>query len=73
MTPAAPKIAESSAGLLGDTTLRDYARKLSLFNRFAEPELRTLIASVSLRPGMRSRRATSATGSREECLARPCI
>jgi len=45
--------APSSAGLLGDTPLRDYSRKLNLFNSFAKPELRALIANVGLGPGMR--------------------
>jgi SAM-dependent methyltransferase len=40
-------------GLLGDTPSRDYSRKLSQFNSFAEPELRRLIANAGLRPGMR--------------------
>jgi SAM-dependent methyltransferase len=43
----------SSSGLLGDTPMRNYSRKLSQFNAFAEPELRRLIASVGLRPGMK--------------------
>jgi SAM-dependent methyltransferase len=43
----------SAAGLLGDTPARDYARKLKLFNAFAEPEFRRLIADLDLRPGMR--------------------
>ncbi|HEX2492544.1 MAG TPA: methyltransferase domain-containing protein [Steroidobacter sp.] len=38
-------------GLLGDTPSRDYSQKLSLFNRFAEPELRRIIASLQLRRG----------------------
>lgn len=42
-----------ATGLLGDTTARDYARKLRLFNSFAEPELRQAIASLGLEPGMR--------------------
>jgi SAM-dependent methyltransferase len=41
------------AGLLGDTPDRDYAGKLRLFNRFAEPELRAAIRSLGLEPGMR--------------------
>ncbi len=45
-------VAKSCAGLLGDTPGRDYSRKLRLFNAFAEPELRSLIASVGLKPGM---------------------
>jgi ubiquinone/menaquinone biosynthesis C-methylase UbiE len=40
------------AGLLGDTPTRDYARKLGLFMRFAEPELRAAIAALGLAPGM---------------------
>jgi ubiquinone/menaquinone biosynthesis C-methylase UbiE len=39
-------------GLLGDTAERDYARKLGLFARFAEPELRAAIATLELAPGM---------------------
>jgi SAM-dependent methyltransferase len=42
-----------AAGLLGDTPARDYARKLNLFNAFAEPDIRRLIAGLDLRPGMR--------------------
>jgi len=41
----------SAPGLLGDTAARDYTRKLQLFNRCAEPELRRAIASLGLRPG----------------------
>lgn len=41
------------SGLLGDTAQRDYARKLGLFVRFAEPELRVAIATLGLTPGMR--------------------
>jgi SAM-dependent methyltransferase len=51
-----------SAGLLGDTTLRDYSRKLNLFNSFAKPELRALIANVGLSPGMRILDAGCGTG-----------
>jgi SAM-dependent methyltransferase len=51
-----------SAGLLGDTPARDYSRKLSLFNSFAAPELRGLIASLELRPGMRILDAGCGTG-----------
>jgi len=39
-------------GLLGDTAQRDYSRKLGLFMRFAEPELREAIATLGLAPGM---------------------
>jgi SAM-dependent methyltransferase len=62
MMHPATEFAESSTGLLGDTPLRDYARKLSLFNSFAEPELRALIASVGLSPGMRILDAGCGTG-----------
>jgi SAM-dependent methyltransferase len=58
----APSFAESSTGLLDDTPLRDYARKLRLFNAYAEPELRALIASVGLSPGMRILDAGCGTG-----------
>jgi SAM-dependent methyltransferase len=40
-------------GLLGDTETRDYSEKLSNFNAFAQPELRTLIRGLGLRAGMR--------------------
>lgn len=52
MTKAAESVAPA-AGLLGDTPARDYSRKLGLFNAFAEPELRQLIAGLGLQPGMR--------------------
>ncbi|MFC4761832.1 class I SAM-dependent methyltransferase [Dyella koreensis] len=50
------------SGLLGDTKSRDYAQKLSLFNRFAAPELRNAIASLSLEPGMQVLDAGCGTG-----------
>ena len=62
MTQAVPAFTQPSAGLLGDTPLRDYSRKLSLFNAFAKPELRALIASVGLGPGMRILDAGCGTG-----------
>jgi len=55
-------LAASSAGLLGDTPLRDYSRKLSSFNSFAKPELRALIATVGLGSGMRVLDAGCGTG-----------
>jgi SAM-dependent methyltransferase len=61
MSPA-PESAATSVGLLGDTPSRDYSRKLSQFNSFAEPELRHLIASVGLSPGMRILDAGCGTG-----------
>src|SRR5258706_10589498 len=62
MTNRGSEFAASSAGLLGDTPQRDYSRKLSLFNSFAEPELRALIANVGLGPGMRILDAGCGTG-----------
>jgi SAM-dependent methyltransferase len=52
----------TSTGLLGDTPMRDYSRKLSLFNSFAEPEIRQLIRGLELRPGMRVLDAGCGTG-----------
>ncbi len=49
-----PRSAASAAStsLLGDHTDRDYSAKLRSFNAFAEPEIRALIRSLELRPGM---------------------
>jgi SAM-dependent methyltransferase len=52
----------TSTGLLGDTTARDYSRKLGLFNACAEPELRQAIASLGLTPGMHVLDAGCGTG-----------
>jgi SAM-dependent methyltransferase len=52
----------TTPGLLGDTPARDYARKLSLFNCFAEPELQQAIAQLRLGPGMRVLDAGCGTG-----------
>src|SRR5215471_9203740 len=43
----------TAPGLLGDTVARDYSRKLSLFNVFAELEIRRAIDALQLGPGMR--------------------
>ncbi len=53
MNKPASMLAGAPTGLLGDTPSRDYSRKLRQFNSFAEPELRSLILSVGLKPGMR--------------------
>jgi SAM-dependent methyltransferase len=42
----------ASTNLLGDNTDRDYSAKLRSFNAFAEPEIRALIRSLELKPGM---------------------
>ena len=49
-------------GLLGDTTARDYSRKLRLFNSFIAPELRRAITGLGLTPGMRVLDAGCGTG-----------
>jgi SAM-dependent methyltransferase len=43
----------TAPGLLGDTSARDYSRKLRLFNDFASPELRCALADLGLRERMR--------------------
>jgi len=53
----------ASPGLLGDTTARDYAYKLKLFNAFAAPELRHAIKRLDLKPGMRVVDAGCGTGA----------
>lgn len=61
MTKSVVAVATSS-GRLGDTTARDYSRKLQLFNAFAEPELRQAIHGLSMKPGMRILDAGCGTG-----------
>jgi cyclopropane fatty-acyl-phospholipid synthase-like methyltransferase len=51
-----------ASGQLGDTTARNYSRKLKLFNAFAELELRRVIAGLALTPGMRILDAGCGTG-----------
>ncbi len=62
MTNPSPAPAVSPAGLLGDTPSRDYSRKLSQFNSFAQPELRRLIENLGLSPGMNVLDAGCGTG-----------
>jgi SAM-dependent methyltransferase len=57
------------SGLLGDTTRRDYSRKLSLFNRHAERELRAAISSLGLKRGMRVLDAGCGSGEALQWLA----
>jgi SAM-dependent methyltransferase len=59
----------ASIGLLGDTPERDYSSKLRDFNAFAEPELRTLIASLGLTAGTRVLDAGCGTGEALHWLA----
>jgi SAM-dependent methyltransferase len=42
-----------SPALLGDSADRDYSCKLRHFNAFAQPELKSLIAGLDVRPGSR--------------------
>jgi SAM-dependent methyltransferase len=44
---------ETAPGLLGDTPDRSYADKLERYERFLEPELRGIIASLEIKPGAR--------------------
>lgn len=62
LRPAGAAGAAAAPGLLGDTTARDYSRKLRLFNDFAAPELRGVVASLGLGRGMRVLDAGCGTG-----------
>jgi SAM-dependent methyltransferase len=62
MTAVRADIGKPLAGLLGDTTARDYACKLSRFNAYAKPELCRLIKGLDLRPGTRVLDAGCGTG-----------
>jgi SAM-dependent methyltransferase len=61
--------AAPAVGRLGDTSERDYSRKLRLFNRFAEPELRAALGTLSLTAGMRVLDAGCGTGEALAWLA----
>jgi SAM-dependent methyltransferase len=52
----------ASTSLLGDNSDRDYSAKLRSFNAFAEPEIRALIRSLELKPGMHILDAGCGTG-----------
>jgi len=56
-------MARTPTGPLDDTVTRDYARKLRLFNAFAEPELRQAVASLGIERGMRILDAGCGTGA----------
>jgi SAM-dependent methyltransferase len=57
------------SALLGDTPQRNYARKLSLFNRFAGAELQAAVDLLSLTSGMRVLDAGCGTGETLQLLA----
>jgi SAM-dependent methyltransferase len=62
MNSSAARPGAAASALLGDTPDRDYSAKLGLFNAFARPELRALIAGSGLSPGMRVLDAGCGTG-----------
>jgi len=62
-------LCSASAGLLGDNISRDYSAKLRSFNLFAEPEIRLLIRSLKLKPGMHVVDAGCGTGEALSWLA----
>src|SRR5258708_18245211 len=62
MTEVRADMDKPLTGLLGDTTARDYADKLSKFNAYAKPELRRLVRGLDLRPGMQVLYAGCGTG-----------
>lgn len=46
-------MAETTPGLLGDTPERSYGDKLERYERFLEPELKSIIADLNIAPGAR--------------------
>jgi SAM-dependent methyltransferase len=62
MTEVRADIGKPLTGLLGDTTARDYADKLSRFNAYAKPELSRLVKGLDLRAGMHVLDAGCGTG-----------
>lgn len=62
-------VSDPPAGLLGDTSGRDYGSKLQLFSACAEPELRRAIASLQPAPGTRVLDAGCGTGEVLEWLS----
>jgi SAM-dependent methyltransferase len=62
MRSAPPLPLRSGATLLGDAPARDYSRKLQLFNEFAQPEIRQLLAGLGLCSGMHLLDAGCGTG-----------
>lgn len=59
---SSPVCKAPAGGLLGDNEARDYSAKLRQFNLFAERELRQLIESLQLSPGIRILDAGCGTG-----------
>jgi SAM-dependent methyltransferase len=62
MSNVQERLSTSYDGLLGDTATRDYSRKLSKFNAFAQRELRGLIRGLDLKSGMHVLDAGCGTG-----------
>ncbi len=68
MTDGTSSVA-STGGRLGDTASRVYTRKLELFNRFAERELRAALDLLELQPGQRALDAGCGVGLITQWLA----